>query len=144
MRRIADRAGRGKHDEVGKVMVEGESGILACARLHEKLVWRPSTGKLRLPGDGLAIVYSGANPERLRGPQHHFAWADELAKWARPAETWDNLQLGLRLGDGARALVTTTPGGRRCSTGWSRTGPRPGPEGGRSTIPICPPHSSKR
>jgi phage terminase large subunit-like protein len=65
---------------------------------------------LRLPGDGLAIAYSGANPGRLRGPQHHFAWADELAKWARPEETWDNLQLGLRLGDRARALVTTTPG----------------------------------
>ena len=99
----------GTPDEVAKVMVEGESGILACARMHEKLKWRPSTGKLRLPGDGLAIVYSGANPDRLRGPQHHFAWADELAKWARPEECWDNLQLGLRLGERARAVVTTTP-----------------------------------
>ena len=100
----------GSIDEVAKVMVEGESGILACARVQDKLMWRASTGKLRLPEDGLAIAYSGANPGRLRGPQHHFAWADELAKWARPEETWDNLQLGLRLGDGARALVTTTPG----------------------------------
>lgn len=99
----------GTPDEVAKVMVEGESGILACARLHEKLKWRPSTGKLRLPGDGIAVVYSGANPDRLRGPQHHFAWADELAKWARPDECWDNLQLGLRLGEQARAVVTTTP-----------------------------------
>ncbi len=99
----------GTPDEVAKVMVEGESGILACARTHEKLRWRPSTGKLRLPGGGLAIVYSGANPDRLRGPQHHFAWADELAKWARPDESWDNLQLGLRLGERARAIVTTTP-----------------------------------
>jgi phage terminase large subunit-like protein len=99
----------GSIDEVAKVMVEGESGILASARAHERLVWRPSTGKLRLPGDGLATAYSGANPGRLRGPQHHFAWADEIAKWARPEETWDNLQLGLRLGDRARAIVTTTP-----------------------------------
>lgn len=99
----------GSVDEVAKVMVEGESGILACARLHERLAWRPSTGKLRLPGDGLAIAYSGANPGRLRGPQHHFAWADELAKWARVEETWNNLQLGLRLGNRPRAVVTTTP-----------------------------------
>jgi phage terminase large subunit-like protein len=99
----------GTPDEVAKVMVEGESGILACARLHEKLKWRPSTGKLRLPGEGLAIVYSGANPERLRGPQQHFAWADEIAKWARPEESWDNLQLGLRLGEWPRSVVTTTP-----------------------------------
>jgi len=99
----------GSIDEVAKVMVEGESGILASARLHERLTWRPSTGKLRLPGDGLAIAYSGANPGRLRGPQHHFAWADELAKWARAEESWDNLQMGLRLGDDPRAVVTTTP-----------------------------------
>jgi phage terminase large subunit-like protein len=45
----------------------------------------------------------------LRGPQHHFAWCDEIAKWRRPEETWDNLQLGLRLGERPRTLVTTTP-----------------------------------
>jgi phage terminase large subunit-like protein len=99
----------GSIDEVAKVMVEGESGILASARLQERLVWRPSTGKLKLPGDGLAIAYSGANPGRLRGPQHHFAWADEIAKWGRAEESWDNLQLGLRIGDRARSVVTTTP-----------------------------------
>jgi len=99
----------GSIDEVAKVMVEGDSGLLASARAHETLTWRSSTGKLKLPNDGLATVYSGANPGRLRGPQHHFAWADELAKWARAEETWNNLQLGLRLGDGARAIVTTTP-----------------------------------
>jgi phage terminase large subunit-like protein len=47
----------GSIDEVAKVMVEGESGIVACARLHERLIWRPSTGKLHLPRDGLAIAY---------------------------------------------------------------------------------------
>jgi phage terminase large subunit-like protein len=100
----------GSLDDVVKVMVEGESGLLASARLHERLIWRPSTGRLRLPEGGLATAYSGANPGRLRGPQHHFAWADELAKWAYPEETWDNLQLGLRLGEQPQALVTTTPG----------------------------------
>ncbi|MFL6800143.1 MAG: DNA-packaging protein [Sphingomicrobium sp.] len=99
----------GSVDDVVKVMVEGESGLLGCARTDDRLVWRPSTGKLKLPKGGLAVAYSGANPNRLRGPQHHFAWADELAKWARPEETWNNLQLGLRLGEDARVLVTTTP-----------------------------------
>jgi phage terminase large subunit-like protein len=54
-------------------------------------------------------VFSGENPERLRGPQHHFARCDELAKWAQPQATWDNLQMGLRAGPRPRALVTTTP-----------------------------------
>ncbi len=100
----------GSLDEVAKVMVEGESGLLACAQAHERPRWRPTTGKLRFANGALAIAYSGATPGRLRGPQHHFAWADELAKWAKPKETWDNLQLGLRLGIAPQTVVTTTPG----------------------------------
>jgi phage terminase large subunit-like protein len=76
----------GTIEEAAKVMIEGESGILACARLHEKLVWRPSTGKLKLPGDSLALLFSGATPGRLRGPQHHFAWADELGNYILDVE----------------------------------------------------------
>jgi phage terminase large subunit-like protein len=45
----------------------------------------------------------------LRGPQHHFAWCDELAKWPRGDQSWDNLQLGMRLGEMPRTVVTTTP-----------------------------------
>ena len=99
----------GSLDEVAKIMIEGESGLLACARTGEKLVWRSTIGKLKFPGGAVAIAYSGASPDRLRGPQHDFAWADEIAKWQYPDESWDNLQMGLRLGDHARAVVTTTP-----------------------------------
>jgi phage terminase large subunit-like protein len=61
-----------------------------------------------------AFAYSAAAPEGLRGPEHHFAWCDELAKWgqgpSRLADAaWDNLMMGLRLGTGPRAMVTTTP-----------------------------------
>ena len=43
---------------------------------------------------------SGANPDGLRGPEHDFAWCDELAKWCHPERTWHNLMLGLRRSDG--------------------------------------------
>lgn len=99
----------GSLDEVAMIMIEGESGILACAQTGEKLAWRSTTGKLRFPGGAVATAYSGASPDRLRGPQHDFAWADEIAKWRYPDQTWDNLQMGLRLGNHARAIVTTTP-----------------------------------
>ena len=99
----------GSLDEVAAIMVEGESGLLACAQTGERLVWRSTIGKLRFPSGAVAMAYSGASPDRLRGPQHHFAWADEIAKWDYPDATWDNLQMGLRLADPSRAIVTTTP-----------------------------------
>ncbi|HWH16740.1 MAG TPA: terminase family protein, partial [Allosphingosinicella sp.] len=99
-------------EEARRVMIEGRSGLLAVARSgeeRERLVWEPSRGRIGFASGAEAFVYSGAHPDGLRGPEHHFAWCDELAKWKRPREGWDNLQLGLRLGDRPRALVTTTP-----------------------------------
>lgn len=98
-------------DEARRVMVEGESGILACARAGEVVDWCPSRRELALAGGAVATLFSGANPEALRGPQHHLAWCDELAKWRHPLRSWDMLQLGLRCGAWPRALVTTTPKG---------------------------------
>jgi phage terminase large subunit-like protein len=96
--------------EVRAVMIEGESGLLSVGRAHGRTPrWEPSLGRLSWPGGSEARVYSGAEPDGLRGPAHHFAWCDELAKWARPEETWDNLQMTLRCGERPRALVTTTP-----------------------------------
>jgi phage terminase large subunit-like protein len=45
----------------------------------------------------------------LRGPEHGFAWCDELAKWAQADATWDNLMMGMRVGERPRVMVTTTP-----------------------------------
>jgi phage terminase large subunit-like protein len=96
-------------DDVRKVMIEGPSGLLAVAREGEELRWTPHLGELTFPSGATAFSYSGANPERLRGPEHHLAWCDELAKWAYTEKSWRNLMLGLRLGERPRALVTTTP-----------------------------------
>lgn len=91
------------------VMVEGESGILAVAPPASRPKWEPSLQRLSWRNGTQAFVYSAEEPAGLRGPQHHVAWCDELAKWHHARETWDNLQFGLRLGDNPRALVTTTP-----------------------------------
>ncbi|HEX8654169.1 MAG TPA: terminase family protein [Allosphingosinicella sp.] len=99
----------GSIDEVAKVMVEGESGLIACARAGEAPRWMPSKRTLEFGNGALAFAYSGERPGMLRGPQHHFAWADELAKWERGEASWPNLLLGLRLGEKPRAVVTTTP-----------------------------------
>jgi len=97
-------------DEVRAVMVEGKSGLLAVARRRRSRVrWEPSLNRLTWPNGSVATLYSGDNADGLRGPEHDFAWCDELAKWRQADAAWDNLQMGLRLGVRPRALVTTTP-----------------------------------
>ncbi len=100
-------------DEVRRVMVEGSSGILNTAPLGGKPVWEPSRGILTFPSGAQAFVYSAANPESLRGPEHDYAWCDELAKWAKDEATWDNLRMGMRRGRRPQIVVTTTPRARR-------------------------------
>jgi phage terminase large subunit-like protein len=91
------------------VMVEGDSGILGVCPDHERPEWQPSLGRLRWRNGARAQIYSAAEPESLRGPQHHFAWCDEIAKWPFGPAAWDNLMLGLRCGALPRAVATTTP-----------------------------------
>ena len=102
----------GSRDDVVKVMIEGPSGLIrVAAAAGEELEWRSSLGTLAFPGGAKAFVYSAEAAEALRGPEHHFAWADELAKWPEHGadRCWDNLMMGLRLGALPRCVVTTTP-----------------------------------
>lgn len=92
------------------IMVEGVSGLLSVARRYRRrLSWEPSLGRLKWPNGSEAQLFSGDNADGLRGPEHDFAWADELAKWREAEGAWMNLQMGLRRGQRPRALVTTTP-----------------------------------
>lgn len=92
-----------------RVMIEGPSGLLAVARSDEGPLWRESLRELHFDSGAVATLYSAAAAENLRGPEHHVAWCDELAKWPGGDAAWDNLVMGLRLGEAPRVLVTTTP-----------------------------------
>lgn len=91
------------------VLVEGESGILACHPKDFRPLYEPSKRRLTWPNGATATLYNAVEPDQLRGPQHDFAWCDEMAKWRYMEDTWDQLQFGLRLGRHPRAVVTTTP-----------------------------------
>lgn len=126
-------------NDVRKVMIQGDSGILATARPDFKPLYNPSLMQLTYPcpchrgsavqfncPDGrnsLAFPFSADEPERFRGPQHHFYWADEIASWKRVDDCWSNLNMGLRLTSAGRmgwpknfrprGLITTTPKGTK-------------------------------
>ena len=100
------------------VMVEGESGILACSWKHDRdhkgnpigiPSYEPSKRRLTWGNGATASLFSAEEPDRLRGPQHEIIWADELAAWAAAQDAWDMAMFGLRSGDMPQALVTTTP-----------------------------------
>lgn len=95
--------------EARSVMVEGESGLIAIAPPDRRPEFQPSLKRLIWPNGARAMLYSAAEPEGLRGPEHHIAWADEVAKWPGGMTTWTNMEMGLRLGERPRIVATTTP-----------------------------------
>ncbi|HWQ64836.1 MAG TPA: terminase family protein, partial [Methanospirillum sp.] len=90
-------------------MVEGESGIIACSHPDDKPLYEPSKRRVTWPNGTILTLFSAEEPDALRGPQHHFIWAYELASWKYDQETWDMALLGLRLGDHPQVCITTTP-----------------------------------
>jgi predicted phage terminase large subunit-like protein len=95
--------------DVRDTMVEGPAGILALAAPNARPVYEPSKRRLTWPNGAMATAYSGDEPDRLRGPQHHRAWLDEWTAFKYPEAAFDMLMFGLRLGDHPRALFTQTP-----------------------------------
>ncbi len=91
------------------VLVEGESGILRISPKNDRPKYEPSKRRLTWSNGSRAILFSGEEPDSLRGPQCYKAWCDELAHWMYMQATWDMMQLGLRLGDNPQCVVTTTP-----------------------------------
>lgn len=107
-RRIA-LVGQSKAD-VRDTMIElGDSALLNVCPPWNRPVYESTKRRVVWPNGGVAIAYSGDEPDQLRGPQHDGAWVDELAKFRYPQGTWDNLELGLRLGSKPQAVVTSTP-----------------------------------
>lgn len=97
------------HADARDTCVEGESGILNILREYGVLKdYNRSISEIFLTNGSRMKLFSGEEPDRLRGPQFHGGWFDELAAFKYP-DTWDQYQFGLRLGTNPRTIVTTTP-----------------------------------
>lgn len=100
--------------DVRDVIIEGESGIMAVCPIGERPEYEPSKRRLTFPNGTIAQAFSADVPDSLRGPQFHYAWADEAAAWnhvpdASGLTAWDNLRIATRLGEHPQIAVTTTP-----------------------------------
>jgi phage terminase large subunit-like protein len=114
-RKMSERVGRmaliaPTGADVRDTMIEGESGLIAvCAYAGEPVKWEPSKRRITFANGCIATTFSGEEPDRLRGPQHGFAWLDEPAHMPLIEEVWSNLMFGLRLGKRPHVVLTSTP-----------------------------------
>jgi phage terminase large subunit-like protein len=99
--------------DLKRVAFGGVSGIMAliprqCLLQGRGQGFSSSNQEIRLKNGSKIIGFSATEPDRLRGPQFHRAWCDELAAWRYP-ESFDQLLFGLRLGTNPQCVITTTP-----------------------------------
>jgi phage terminase large subunit-like protein len=82
--------------------------------------WNRGPCELWLANGAYLKGYSSERPDKLRGPNHAFAWCDEIAAWKDAdrspgaiGTTWSNLMLSMRHRDQGtwtpRIVATTTP-----------------------------------
>lgn len=108
--------------DVRGTMIEGETGILSILAPDAFMGGTRATGynrsnlEVTLANGTIMKGFSSEEPERLRGPQHHYAWCEEASSWKdanKPLDdvdtTWSNMTLGLRLGRNPQAVITSTP-----------------------------------
>jgi len=91
------------------IMIEGESGILACIPKEERPTYETTKRRLTWSNGAVALAFSSHEPDHLRGVQFDTVWVDELATYEYARETWETMRFALRLSDDPRCLVTTTP-----------------------------------
>jgi len=101
--------------DVVQTMIKGESGLFSVfpenGLVKLRFVKNDNTLHFTIGKKTIAqaFVYTGEEPERLRGPQHDFAWFDELGAFKYLKDVWQLFAAGHRLGANPRALFTTTP-----------------------------------
>jgi len=99
--------------DLRRVCFEGSSGLLSC--IPKECLWQGEGNaynrtamEIKLWNGSIIQGYAAIEPDRLRGPQFHRVWADELAAWRYP-DAYDQMMFGLRLGEKPQLIITTTP-----------------------------------
>jgi len=95
--------------DVRDTCFEGDSGLIRILNEFGVLEnYNRSNAEIFLKNGSRIKGFSAEEPDRLRGPQFHWAWCDEFAAFNNP-DAWDQLQFGLRLGEHPQVMITTTP-----------------------------------
>lgn len=94
--------------DVRDTCAEGPSGIINILNEYGVLEnYNRSMGEILLTNKSRIKLFSAAEPDRLRGPNFHGGWFDELASMDGLA--FDQYKFALRLGSHPQTVITTTP-----------------------------------
>lgn len=100
-------------DEGRDIMIEGESGLLACADARKiRYNWNKHLGQFTILGGARADLFTAEKPDGVRGPNLRSVWGDEPA--CLPGETL------IRTDVGTKPIVDVRAGERV----WTREGLR--------------------
>jgi phage terminase large subunit-like protein len=91
------------------VNLDGPSGILRTAGNDAVPRWLGYKRRLEWPNGARCVLFSGEEPESLRGPQCEMVVIDEIGRMRYQQQVFDNAMMGLRLGDKPRIVIGTTP-----------------------------------
>ena len=89
------------HGDLRRVCFGGPSGLInvipkdCYLKSNDQKGYSSSVSEIRLFNGSKITGYAAQEPDRLRGPQFHRAWCDEVASWRYP-EAFDQLMFGLR------------------------------------------------
>ncbi len=105
------------HNDLRGVCFEGPAGLLTIIPSDLIADYNRSLQELRLINGSLIRGFAADSPDRIRGPQSHYVWGDELATWMYIEEAMSNIDFSNRLvfthKDGKteepQSFYTTTP-----------------------------------
>lgn len=103
--------------EARAVMVEGESGLLAICRPGHKPRFEPSLHRIRFASGAQAQLFSAAEPESLRGPQHSHACRTGAEGVLRQPVAGDSRRAGTARGQRDAGRAARPAAGRRVLSG---------------------------
>ena len=103
--------------DIRKVMLEGESGILACSPADFQPRYMPTRTQIVWPNGCVGHTLSAEVADSVRGSGFDTAWCDELSSWADAKRgaalgtAWNNLRLAMSVAGSLppQILVTSTP-----------------------------------
>jgi phage terminase large subunit-like protein len=95
--------------DLADVNIEGPAGIMRTNGGDPIPRWLMYKRRLEWPNGAVCVVFSGEEPEQLRGPECELCVIDEIARMRHQSQVFDNAMLGLRLGERPRLLIATTP-----------------------------------